>query len=470
MKVKIIFISFFLVLMSCSEDKLNTEPSTEVPLDVIIKTEEGLINAKNGIYYYLARPGGLGCNVVLLGDLISDNSFVNTSNTGRFLNLNNMSYNPELNFDGIEGEGPPLNRLYDAYALASTVINAPISLNDEIKQAKAEAYAARALAMFFIVNIYSPSVALGYNQEFGMPIYNKSYNPQIKHSRATIPEVYTQIENDLLQSLELFQSESSTKTHLGPTAVKLLLSRVYLYQQKWALAYEYAQQVESQSGGSFDFIQKENYVDYFSLNSAPETVFEIGYNQSNSLGINSLSSFYSITGTYFQNEFRKDLYNLYEDSDIRKNLLKLDVTNKGNNPTGEEGYYTLKYPVTMNLDSNVKILRMSESKLNKIEALYHLGNQEEALKQLNSFVSTRGDYQYNSKDNQLLKDILKERRLEFVGEGHQFFDLKRNRLPIVKKTNCKLNCEVSASDKLFVYPLPQIEIQTNPNIKQYPGY
>lgn len=457
----LINLSFLFAIIGCGDDRLDINPTDRVGINSANKNESTLESVKNGIYYKLANDEVFGRDVIVAGDLLSDDSFVSVKNSNRFTTLNIMDYSESSN------DIYPIDYLYDAYNQANVVINTTLPETSNVKQMKAEAYAAKALVLFYAVNLYSPSIASGLYQDYGVPIYSTNYDPNLKYPRSTIAEVYDEIERNSLQALSLFQNEPSSKQFLGPTAVKLLLSRSYLFQQKWQKAYNYAVEVENMSGSLFQFVNKADYPTYFYTNNAPETVFELGYSQNNSPQINHIAGVYAIDGAYKQNEFRQSLYDIYDASDIRKTMYVYDSKNIGNNII--KGYFTKKYTIANEYSQSIKIFRMTEAKLNKIEALYHLGNESQALAELNAFVATRGIYTYSSTGTQLLNDILKERRLEFAAEGYRFFDLKRNMLPINKVTNCSA-CTVLPTDKKFVLPMPQWEIINNPKMEQYPEY
>jgi hypothetical protein len=70
---------------------------------------------------------------------------------------------------------------------------------------------------------------------------------------------------------------------------------------------------------------------------------------------------------------------------------------------------------------------------------------------------------------QFKEKLLLERRLEFVGEGHRWFDLVRfNQLETAVKA-AKVKANPMAFHKLF--PIPQEEIDLNNNLlPQNPGY
>ena len=63
--------------------------------------------------------------------------------------------------------------------------------------------------------------------------------------------------------------------------------------------------------------------------------------------------------------------------------------------------------------------------------------------------------------------LVKERRLEFVAEGQRWFDLVRTNtletlVPIAKP--------ITPQPKHYLFPIPQREIDLNPNLVQNPGY
>lgn len=145
--------------------------------------------------------------------------------------------------------------------------------------------------------------------------------------------------------------------------------------------------------------------------------------------------------------------------------LSLPLTD---NPAGA---WTNKYPrltQSGNFMRNIKVLRFAEAQLNRIEALHLTGQNGQALIELNAFAASRGGSTYAGTN--MLNDILTEKAKEFYGEGQRFFDLKRHNLPLVKNSNCTMNCNVPANDKLFVMPISRNALNYNTNLKQYPGY
>jgi starch-binding outer membrane protein, SusD/RagB family len=86
---------------------------------------------------------------------------------------------------------------------------------------------------------------------------------------------------------------------------------------------------------------------------------------------------------------------------------------------------------------------------------------------LNAFKALRGLPEVTLSGNALLEEILLERFKEFAFEGHRFFDLKRYGRAIVKTTPA---VNLQFDDFKILPPLPQREVDGNPNIKQNRGY
>ena len=82
----------------------------------------------------------------------------------------------------------------------------------------------------------------------------------------------------------------------------------------------------------------------------------------------------------------------------------------------------------------------------------------------------------------LLEVIREERQREFLGEGMRLFDLKRWHLGVTRGTPQKeamclqpgsattTGLVKGATDNQIVWPIPQEEVNANPNVVQNPGY
>lgn len=474
---------------SCSEERLLEEPVDQFPIEQAITSERDMQSVLNGIYDQYSTANGFGADVLAFGDLISDNVFISAS-------AGDVAYQNTgfLNWSSDVSDFAMLDEFYDGIILANLVINnTSVPTSDNVLNYKSEAMIARALGYFYAVSYYSPNPTSGINQEYGVPLNLGPYDPRTKLSRATVSEVYDQIIKDLTTALSTMKSEEVlNKGHLGKTAARLILSRVYLTRGQagdYEKSIQYADEVIASAGSNnFAFVNKTDYVNYFASanttisENANETVWEINMdsNPSENPGVNeALSQFYANNGTKKRFLFTNTFYSSFPTTDERRKLfITAGTPNEGNGVP--RGVWIRKYVVSMQDTSNpndtqisqnsqnIKVLRMSEAYLNKIEALFKSGRLPEALTQLNAFAVSRGGSTYTAAT---INNILTERRKEFFGEGQRFFDLKRNNLGFARATNCySIVCSVEGNNRLFVIPMPLREMNVNPNMQQYPDW
>lgn len=482
---------------SCSESDLELESQS---LDNIEKplTEEKIQMLLSGAYFNLSSTSAYGTEAMIAGDLLGDNLFVSTQNPS-YLFTANKTYSATQGDIGFYG------LMYNIIVACNTVVNSTVASNANVDRIKAEAKIVRGFAYFTLVNYYSPSPASGVNQEYGVPIVLGNYDSLIQPARSTVAQVYEQIISDLTAGVNGASVASTSKSILGKAGAELLLSRVYLTRRApgdAALALQYANDIiNNASSYGLAPVEQADYFNYFASNNdalsegQSETIWELDQNDNANI-VTGIGSNVSLPGYYSRLDSRRCLLftqNFYNTFTTGTGTTSTDVR-RGTSPTGAtsllistgapttdtpRGYWTNKYPRLTSVDAtsnqqpyfrNIKVLRFAEAELNRVEALYHSGQQALALTELNKFATKRRGRLYSSTGAALLTDILTERAKEFYGEGQRFWDLKRYNLPIVKATNCVSNCNVPAGDKLFVLPVGQGAINANPNLKQYPGY
>lgn len=481
MKINRIFLTAItatVLLAGCSEDRLIEMPVDQFPIENAITDASSMRSVLNGVYDHFSGAGAFGADILIFGDLISDNVFITAANTDvAYRNTGNLNWSSDISDFGMLGP------LYDGIVLANTVINnTSVEETQTVLNYKGEAKITRAIAYLYLLNYYSPNPTSGMNQEFGVPLNLGAYDPNAQLPRATVAEVYQQVIDDLTSALQMMTNEDPVnKGYLNPTAARLLLSRAYLTRGQagdYQKSVEYADQVINSAGSStFDFVDRAGYVQYFTgmnveqSENQPETVWEINMNAtpSENTGVNSsLSAFYESTGSKKRFMFTQEFRNTFPTTDIRRSLFNTAGTFAQDEPRGVWTRKWIRLTSEGNFTQNVKVLRMSEVKLNKVEALAKMGNEAAALALLNEFATERGGTTYTSAS---IDNILTERRKEFFAEGHRFFDLKRNNLGFERTSNCySLVCSVPANDKIFVIPMPLSEMNVNLNMVQYPGW
>ena len=142
------------------------------------------------------------------------------------------------------------------------------------------------------------------------------------------------------------------------------------------------------------------------------------------------------------------------------------------NTTEGGGYRLLKYAVDVdhvngNHGNDFSLFRLGEMYLIRAEAAFRMGNAGQALADINTLRARAGAPALASVDEQA---ILNERLYELAGEAKRRQDLIRFQ---IGGTNQFLRAyfEKPQSEGFrVIYPLPQSQLDSNPNLTQNPGY
>jgi hypothetical protein len=126
----------------------------------------------------------------------------------------------------------------------------------------------------------------------------------------------------------------------------------------------------------------------------------------------------------------------------------------------------MKYPTTIGAE-DIHIIRFAEVVLIKAEAMARQGGAKlpGALAEVNRIRNRAGlSSIVLTTQQQVIDEIMLQRRLEFAMEGHRWFDLVRTGLVL----NYLSRQNAPAFQQL--YPIPSRELSVSPNIVQNPGY
>jgi len=472
MFTKAIFIFIFIVSVlffstGCKKSFLEVKPTTSLLTPDALKTEADLQVATRGMYRAM-RTTTVGTTVyqlygrelVVFGDVMADISYVSPQNSNRFVNQN--KYAPTLT----EGTGI-WSSAYTAILRANNIINSTVPDNTNVKQYKGEAYAARALMYFMLVQYFAKPYTDN-PEDLGVPIVLED-NPNLLPKRNKIKEVYNQVISDLNQAFDLMTIFTNS-AYLSKWAARGILSKVYLTMGDYANAKSTAIDVINNSG--FTLVSLANYAAYWS-NAAPrtdkvETVFEISQDATNNSGTDALAYIYSQAG-YGDLVASHDLYNSYVAGDVRTSYLKPKVRG------GETAITVEKYPNVTNANEkdDIKVLRLSDVYLVAAEASYRTSSETDARKYLNDVVTRRipGFTGYTSTGTTLINDIIEERKKELAFEGDRLLTLNRLKLPIQRSTDYPADARsIPYWDYRRILAIPTQETDANPNIEQNEGY
>lgn len=471
-------LSLIVLCTSCKKSFLEQAPTDGVTLSESITDDVTMYAAVNGMYNDLLSYRVYGRNLPVRGELMSDNGFLATSNSGRYTNWNKYQV---ISTDSYAEE--MWLYCYAAIKDANNIINSTIATDANVNQLKGEAYAVRALMHFELVKNFAKPYAAGVDSA-GIPIV-LSYSQSAKPARNKLGQVYTQIVSDLIKADSLMTYKiGNTMTFLTGTtrqintsevskySVYALLARVYQYMGDWTNAKTYALKVVS--SGTYSLAASTAYADYWATlttrTDGVETIFEIAADDNANNSTNSLSSIYltsALGGSYGDILCVPALYSLYSTADARRALFTAATRSGQNNTT----YFSKKYP---GVNADIKVIRYSDVLLILAEAYYNASDFTNANLYLNTVAQKREPTltAYNHTGTQVLEDILNERRKELAFEGNRLYDLYRLQRTFTKVVDelTADNITVTPATTNMILPVPKAETDVNTNITQNPGY
>lgn len=455
-----------LLLQSCGSF-LDTDPYTGVGESQAITNEGNATAALIGVYDGFQHYYYYGRDFVVQGEAPTENVKLNPTNSNRFVQEITWSVTKSL-----AGVADFWNKGNETINRANKIIHAEISGDEKtINKIKGEAYALRALVHFDLVRMYAQCYDFTENHNhIGIPYITK-YEAEGQPSRNTVAEVYKNIIADLKKAQEL--GVAGTNRAMAPftlstDALNAILAKVYLYMGDYNNAKSYAELVIPK----YTLVPNAEYMTSWTKESLSESIFTIAqimtdYGKTNALGYIFVEEGY---GDLLVNE---SLYGLYADNDIRKEWFI-----KGKKTANVDKIYIKgKYPGrngTVGLD-NFNVLRVSEMYLIAAEASAKATPKDEVKAQqyLNAIrqraiptalaVTVTGD--------DLINEILLEKRKELAFEGNYYHDLKRLKLDVKAANTGKAEpLIIKYPNNKFAWPIPERETNANPNIEQNPGY
>jgi len=455
-------LSVIILFASCSKSFIEREPNDSVPEGEAIIDESSMQNALSGMYANMRKVGSYGRDIPVIGDVQSDNAFIEIENSGRYL------ANYQFNFTAANDEYTAMwNEAYSTILRANNVIDADIP-GDNVPALKAQAYATRGLMYFKLVNIYARPYTDDPNAT-GVPIV-LHYDPYVQPARNTVKQVYDQAISDLETAFTNAGGYTNSVT-LSKFAIEGLLARAYLYMGDNANAKAAAEDVIN--NGEFSLVQPDKYSGYWESggirSDGVETMFEIDVDLINNNGSDDFGGIYA--NNYQDIYCTDELYDLYSPTDVRSSVLIPYFTK-----AGSPAVIVNKFPNASSTQDrdNIKVIRFAEVYLIAAEASLP-GDEVNAREYLNALAQLRdpGFAGYSSSGSQLLEDIITERRKELAFEGDRFYDLNRLKRTINRQGNAASipgPLSITYDDYHRVAPIPLSESQANPNIQQNPGY
>lgn len=481
-------LAIVLTAPSCSKKFLDQAPFNAVQTPSAVTDESSMYTAVQGLYSSLRATDFYGRTYAVKGDLMSDDSYLSSANSGRYLGFNNYDMDKTNTYPSTIWQNA-----YAAIKNANFIINSGVpSAADNLSQMYSEAYAVRGLVLFDLVRNFAMPYASGATGP-GVPIILK-FDSLAKPARASIGDCYTQALADLNKAFSMAkfdqgstmkfastgQSRTMNSSYLTKYAIEGLLARVYQHMGDWANAKTAA--LDVLQNGNFTLISSAGLLGYWAGTTPradkTETMFEVTSDANNSVSDGTLANIYvpkTNGGSYGDILATQALYSSYSATDPRRNLY---------NPSTRSGqlgtaYYVTKYPIDVVNYDDVKIVRFAEVLLILAEAYHNTGDDVNALKYLNMVAKKRDPLftGYASTGAQVLEDILNERQKELAFEGYRFWDLYRLQRTFVKPqaqdaTNAIITSitVTPGTTRNFIFPIPNDEVLVNPGIVQNPMY
>ncbi|WP_428229352.1 RagB/SusD family nutrient uptake outer membrane protein [Flavobacterium sp.] len=483
LKLPAIFAILFL-LQSCN-DFLEQEPGRQISITEQLKTKEGILQAVNGMYKVL-ESNLRSSNFAVYSDLQGGNlKFTpsKTESTKGQISVPTSVLNI-YSFDDISNTSNMASFYSNSYTVinqSNLILEFTDALTDateaEKNQIKAEALTVRAYAHFLLSEVYSQNYGFTDNASHPGIVYSlESLNEGLKYPvRESAGNTYALIINDITTALNLY---SDTALLSGPvysyftkTSAKALLARVYLSKKDFKNAYDTANDVITNSGKSL--VTTADYIAQWDQPDLPisEILFELSIPRTDEgTASGSLSAFYGYTSLTSYGNFAasQDLVDLYETSDIRKQLfLVVPISTIVDlQPQILNYYFTKKFLG----NPGYAAFRLSEQYLIRAESALELNNSDQAKEDINT-IRTRANASVLKNTENLKEAIFLERRKELCFEGHLLFDIGRYKKDISRNDGCiSLNCSLAYPSSKYILPIPRSNINLNPNLKQNESY
>ena len=321
-------------------------------------------------------------------------------------------------------------------------------------------------------------------------------------------EVFNFIESSINDNIGLL-TRDNTKTTLNYWSAKMILAKLYLNAEVYTgtarLADANAALNDVINNGPFSL--ENNYFANFSTNNggSSENILTLPYDQDNAGGFNlgQMTGHYLTQFTFDLQEqpwngyaSLEEFYNAYEDGDARKNSFLVgpqfsstgerleDSSAEANDPDGPPltftpeinelepnsfrqagariGKFEFQSGAAQSLSNDFPIFRYGDALLMKAEVEWRLGNPGAALNFVNQVRARAGVDPLSALDADIL---LAERGRELFAEGWRRSDLIR-----FGKYGDAWWEKGPSDDFRELFPIPQQQIDANPDLTQNPGY
>lgn len=512
-----------LFTVSCDDNLLDPFTPGSLTDEVAVQDSNGLRKLMNSAYNLMTDR-----EAIVFTSVFTDEVGIGYANGGQGLSdnwvffLNQSSDSPEAIWASAYYA---LSRFNRAITYADRITPVDAADAELIARMKAEALTCRALCHIKIMSYFSPDPK---NDDALAGILADRIIPTSESNspRSTNGQFYALIHSDLDDAISIFNSltiplPSTSPLVTAPTAyanknlAKALKARAYALKGDYTNAEIWADDVIATSGVNLAATQTQYNQVFFTDNEPANTevIFRIKRTpQQNSQASNLHNGWCSVrpnlAGSPFY-EVGRSLFNFLETNPLdfrRKTIVAPSSVIDPNYATSADyrntdrliihkhggvatGTATAASTASNGFNNDHKICRISEMYLIKAEARVAAGDLVGAANTMDLLrdkrFATNQPTPVYANATAAWKAILDERRIEFAFEGYRFIDIKRlgalagisgvDRDP-ADYTSSSANYPAADPVNLpldsykWALPIPQLEINGNPNIQQNPGY
>ena len=456
-----------IVFVGCSNDFLELDPTDSIAEESVFDSYVTANAALIGAYDQLSSFGFGGLYNPIMADIMGEDVMVNSVNNWNwFISVYQMNVLPNYVYtDSPWWSGYKL--IYDTNNIINNSVFIPDATTKQIDNLVGQARVLRAYTMLKLAQMYSPAYAKNPDAPSILLITGEEDDIYSGFERATLSEVYAQIENDLLVASNQLE-ENEDKGFFDKRAANALLARLYLDKGEWESARDYARLA---SEGLTLMNLNEMYSGFHTRNS--ETIYAIAFTQEDNNTYLTLPSFYWPVGGYSSMRANNDFVSKFSVADARKAFFPKI------NEIDPDRYLIVKFGHNASVGNAERIcIRASEMILIEAECEAELGNYSEAQDALYKIqIRANPSVMKSTLTGQnLIDEVLLERRKELFGEGFRWQDIKRRQLPFNRTGDHWVKLYFTAQDTDYyrmTFPIPQSEIDANDaldNSDQNSGY
>ncbi len=365
---------------------------------------------------------------------------------------------------------------------------------NDLRDYKGQVYAIRALCYLELAKCfckaYDPDTA---KSELGVMLRTKYFEEE-PAVRASLYDTYQLILDDLKLAEELIYDDDDyngpNAAYMTQVAAYAIHARAALYMQDWDEAIKYSSLIIDEKSHLVQLASVNTYYstsmgtldEYFymwAFDESPEVLFKLKFTTSAYGGaLGSLFLAFNRDFTYFYPDYvpAQSILNKYTSGDARTDSFFADSANgiTIGRPTGMDWPLLVKYYGNRTMMSTStafyhvsmpKVLRLSEQYLIRAEAYCNKGEYGKATTDVNTLRSKRfsSGGTMNLTASNWLDNLADERARELYMEGFRLHDLKRWNMGFKREKQLYSldegsTLEVKAGDPLFVWPIPQHEL------------